>query len=473
MVEAIDKFLGLTQHRPRTIYIDCTSPNLHSHFTYDDYMELGLARAIRSFQHIAARVATATSEDLQLFLDTAGKGWNSYDRLMSSENDEFWEDEMEALELDEDGRAQWAKDREREAYDSGDPSMHYDEATIVPDGTWLVHFTDANPYQIIKSGFKGRDLDIIALTTHYKDGTHPGIYALAYEADDVKGHGRDFGKYGKNAVLFQAKEAARSYHYGDEENQVVFINNTAYNMYPVFGDSDSLSLEDPKTGEVIAYCDRNQTCIDKFIDAIEDPQMRLTPEQAEEIHADVETHSLPRSVVVKRLRDALLAGEVGAKRAYTTLASEGFTTRRLGRLHFYKAWAHGDSYFITFTKVVKLTGTSPAHAIEHLVEKHGYKGANTNTPNAVRMLKAGVSLTVTPYYDEDKLVLQITVELTKRETLAITGTLDDSDRCIRALTKVGHLWVKKGRITLRTVTMARLAAPNYKTQGGDSHPVDH
>ncbi len=250
----------------------------------------------------------AISEDLQVFLDVAGKGYESKEYLMSDKADDFWEDELRFMAEDgqvsekdlknkgflKDLRLQWATDREKMAFDEGNPSMHYGTAKVLDPNTWLIHFTDANPQDIINSGFRGRDLDILALTTHYKEGSHPGPYALAFRLSQVSGHGRDFGKYGKNAVLFKAKEAAEAYHYGDEENQVVFIAKTAYDMWPIYGDSDSLSLygKEKNEGEIL-LCDRNKGCLKDFVQVIESGDWKKKLAEAQTPHLDYWTITHP------------------------------------------------------------------------------------------------------------------------------------------------------------------------------------
>ena len=154
----------------------------------------------------------AISDDMQFFLDVAGKNFKSEKFLLSDKADEDWADELayrrsEGDEIDPDDestlRHEWATDQEKEAYDSGDPSMHFEKAKILSPKTWFIHFTDAEPEKIIESGFRGRELWVLGLTTRYIPGSYPGPYALAFLADNIPHHGWD--KYGKNAVLFHLK----------------------------------------------------------------------------------------------------------------------------------------------------------------------------------------------------------------------------------------------------------------------------
>lgn len=96
--------------------------------------------------------------------------------------------------------------------------------------TWLVHFTD-DPEKIASDGFKygWESLEGLGLTTHFTDKARkrgPGFnFAFTIGSRDAKnaarGHHRDGSKYGKHAVVFWAG-GVEAYHYGDEENQVVF-----------------------------------------------------------------------------------------------------------------------------------------------------------------------------------------------------------------------------------------------------------
>lgn len=212
-----------------------------------------------------------------MFLDLAGKGYKSEDYLMSEKADDLWKDELEFLKSEDediedtyDARKEWAKTQEREAIDDGDPSMHFSDAELIEPDSFLVHFTDSDPMDIVNQGFKGRDVWIIGLTTHYKPHAFSGDLALAYLPDDIASNRYvGFGKYGKNAVLFRVKQGARAYHWGDEENQVIFDVDDAYDLWPIYGDSDSLSLYDPDpNGGELLVCDRDQDCIEKMIQHI-------------------------------------------------------------------------------------------------------------------------------------------------------------------------------------------------------------
>lgn len=93
----------------------------------------------------------------------------------------------------------------------------------VPPTTWLVHFTD-NADEVGESGFEQGQSDInrLALTTHQgKAEKQYGGYNFAFFADSKYAvQAARSGKYGKDAVMFQAAGIS-IYHHSDDENQVV------------------------------------------------------------------------------------------------------------------------------------------------------------------------------------------------------------------------------------------------------------
>ena len=224
------------------------------------------------------------NEDFLSFLDSAGKGYFSEKYLLSPEADDRW---VEQQEFDADAgveqtREEWAKEQQEFHQQSGDPSMVFGPAKKVKSTDWLIHFTKANPFEIIENGFKGRELDIIGLTTHYKEGSYPGSLALAYKLEDIPPAYRasEFGKYGKNAIIFKVKEGARAYHYSDEEHQVVFTASTAYSMYPVFDDGgDMLELYDPKKKQSVVKVERSHEGLEQIMNRIKTKNMKPEDEE--------------------------------------------------------------------------------------------------------------------------------------------------------------------------------------------------
>jgi hypothetical protein len=90
--------------------------------------------------------------------------------------------------------------------------------------TWLVHFTD-DPWSVQYTGFTyGIDqMDRLGLTTWFKqEAKKYGGYNFAFEAGSRHSiNAASQHKYGKHAVLFQ-NSGVKVYHYGDEEDQVIF-----------------------------------------------------------------------------------------------------------------------------------------------------------------------------------------------------------------------------------------------------------
>lgn len=102
--------------------------------------------------------------------------------------------------------------------------MELSNQKLLPRNTWLIHFTNY-PYDIADQGFTiGIDqMDKLGLTTWTKNTSVDkkyGGYNFAFIADS-KEVLRAIGKYGKHAVLFQ-NSGVKAYHWGDEEEQVMF-----------------------------------------------------------------------------------------------------------------------------------------------------------------------------------------------------------------------------------------------------------
>lgn len=187
---------------------------------------------------------------------------------LSKEGDEEWEFQVEENDY-EDTREEFAKDQAEFWRDAGYPNAnYYDPPKKISPQTWLAHFTDADPQKVIKEGFHGKDYEVLGLTSSGALKAEPGPYAFAYKADNVKSSGfnSEFGKYGKNLILFKAKHAVSTYHYGDEEEQVIFLNYSAYDLHPIYGDEDTMVF---KKGRKKFSCDRDQNCVDTLIDMIE------------------------------------------------------------------------------------------------------------------------------------------------------------------------------------------------------------
>jgi len=168
--------------------------------------------------------------------------WELADWLEEGEGDQQWHDEdgpdYEKLYEWTDSAPQ-ARIDEFEAHVKDTP--HFDGGPARPvyehmsfnrlvKPTWLVHFTD-DPLDIAENGFKyGWDsTEGLGLTTHFTDTARKRgagyNFAFVLGSRDARnassGHRVDGPKYGRHAVVFWAG-GVEAYHYGDEENQVIF-----------------------------------------------------------------------------------------------------------------------------------------------------------------------------------------------------------------------------------------------------------
>ena len=103
---------------------------------------------------------------------------------------------------------------------------------------WLVHFTQ-NAQAIAEQGFtKGIDpyaFDNLGLTTAIPDSYKLGGYNFAYTLDQVGpdlDYWSHFYKWGQ-CVVFRAS-GIQVFHRTDDENQVIFMGNTATDIVPIF-----------------------------------------------------------------------------------------------------------------------------------------------------------------------------------------------------------------------------------------------
>jgi hypothetical protein len=203
------------------------------------------------------------SEELSMFLSIIESNDRTYDYYMSSGGDDEWSFAQE--EGFTESRHEWAKQEDEFYIDFGYPSHFFNSPTVLKGPIWLIHFTDVDPSIIANEGFIGRNADILGLTTNFKEGTNLGRLALAFKTDRVGGGGRsDFGKYGKNAVLFQVTEAVSAYHIGDEEHQIVFDVKDSFNYHTIYGNSDALILKDSSKNEIISV-NRSQNGLNSIL----------------------------------------------------------------------------------------------------------------------------------------------------------------------------------------------------------------
>lgn len=134
---------------------------------------------------------------------------------------------------------------------------------------WLVHFTD-HPDEIAKGGFKyGMDrVETLALTTYFKDEAKKfGGYNFALDPNNRRlvSLGES---YGKHCVLFRAN-GIKTYHYGDEFEQIIFWGKDAKNIIPIFSDGYAWTVGEDVDGnplfesddlhQVVSYAETNWT----------------------------------------------------------------------------------------------------------------------------------------------------------------------------------------------------------------------
>lgn len=99
---------------------------------------------------------------------------------------------------------------------------------------WCIHFTsDAD--NIAKYGFTGgtEEIDSLAYTEAGQEKDGEG-YDFAFLIND---RSVDFNSYGDEAVIFRTS-GVEVYHYGDEQNQVVFWGRYAKDFIPIYLDYD-------------------------------------------------------------------------------------------------------------------------------------------------------------------------------------------------------------------------------------------
>jgi len=130
----------------------------------------------------------------------------------------------------------------------------FDDNPKILKRDWLIHFSNSVS-NIEDEGFtRGVDqVEKLGLTTHLNEyDLAYGGYNFAYEAFNFERYYMDrMGpKYGSDAVLFQAP-GIKTYHYGDEEPQVIFWGKTATNIIPIYQSSDDKWwIENRKGGEL-------------------------------------------------------------------------------------------------------------------------------------------------------------------------------------------------------------------------------
>jgi len=170
------------------------------------------------------KVIAFKSESLSILKSMIEEKTGSYDYLMSSAGDDDWDSyQSDDGEL---SREEWAKEEDEFNSQMGNPA-HFFYNTKEIKNAWLVHFTDANPLNILKEGFKGKDYFGLGLTTYFKQDANPGELAFAYPINKI----REMFRYGNNAVVLKVPECLEAHHAGDEEDQIIFDVNNVTKMF--------------------------------------------------------------------------------------------------------------------------------------------------------------------------------------------------------------------------------------------------
>jgi hypothetical protein len=137
------------------------------------------------------------------------------------------------------------------------PSSHHFmlKTNTLPRSTWLVHFTD-HAYDIMNQGFTHGTLeaDKLGLTTHHShEYKKYGGYNFAFVATSRDARwGASKKQYGKQCIMFQSS-GVEAYHYGDEEDQVIFWgpNVDRHQCVQLHDDGGDWAIHDTKTDRVL------------------------------------------------------------------------------------------------------------------------------------------------------------------------------------------------------------------------------
>ena len=151
--------------------------------------------------------------------------------------------------------------------DSEYPAWSYfDDSPTIVKNQWLIHFTN-DAYSIANNGFKYGvyDMTKLGLTTSLGEFYKKyGGYNFAYLLGDFDRYAKNRHgyKYGEEAVVFRAS-GIKTWHYGDQEPQVIFYGNTATNIIPVTkGESGNWEIVNKKTDNVLFSSDELQKVAD-------------------------------------------------------------------------------------------------------------------------------------------------------------------------------------------------------------------
>ena len=129
------------------------------------------------------------------------------------------------------------------------PSWCYMDFNRIVKNEWCIHFTkDAR--NIVKYGFTGgtEDIDHLAYTDAGQEKPSAG-YNFAFLIND---RNVDYNEYGDEAVIFRTS-GVEIYHYGDNENQVIFWGPNVKNFIPIHQEN----------GDWVVYGENGQVLVRK------------------------------------------------------------------------------------------------------------------------------------------------------------------------------------------------------------------
>jgi GNAT superfamily N-acetyltransferase len=224
---------------------------------------------MKTYQETDAERAQRAS-DPNGFFETMREGddENVWDMVPDEYYDRFGKEKSDTLSTD---------------YAAEAPSWAHMSFEKIVKNQWLVHMTD-DPDGVADSGFTHGmyDLTHLGLTTWYTDkAKEMGGYNFAFPANNVP---NDATKYGKNAVMFTAS-GVQVYHYGDEEDQVIFWGRDARNIIPIYfdhndyrwnlpgGDNGNPIFSSEKLDDVIDWVSKNFTQYHRLL--VRNPQSHI------------------------------------------------------------------------------------------------------------------------------------------------------------------------------------------------------
>jgi len=180
------------------------------------------------------------------FPNYLGRFYNSIGKKIPKEKEEF-DILYEMTKQEKDDYKKWLEDiisKGKITPDALSPSyLHMEYRSIINPNTWLIHFTN-NAYAISRRGFRHgtEDMNTLGLTTHLtkkEKGWNFAFEPLSKHA----GYAAQNKKYGKNAVLFRGAAGVKVYHYGDEEEQIIFVGENARDIVPLFRSEQGWTVE--------------------------------------------------------------------------------------------------------------------------------------------------------------------------------------------------------------------------------------